>query len=128
MKRKNKYNPLALSLAILITGCAHQYMWVKPGASQSEFHADNYECQREAAMMYPAAIVNQQLPRLAGAGNTLDSDCRAVSYGGTTRMVCKTEVPNQLPDTVLVDANSNNRIQAVNSCLQAIGYRIELAR
>jgi len=38
---------LLVGIAIL-AGCAPQYLWVKPGASQDDFYADSGQCKAQA--------------------------------------------------------------------------------
>jgi hypothetical protein len=46
-------------IAIVITGCAQNITWDKPGASQQEFNQDNYACT-QAAQQYQAPVSTPQ--------------------------------------------------------------------
>src|SRR5277367_2097033 len=36
------------AMLVLITGCSHQALWTKPGATQKDFDADRSDCLRQA--------------------------------------------------------------------------------
>lgn len=130
MKRERLMVALASCLAVLMTGCA-QYQWQKPGATQSEFNRDSYDCQMEAARAYPSAIVVQQLT--AGYTTPATTNCygsgSAYGVGGTvygnSSTNCTT-TPGQVvpPQTYTADANAGNRKQATQACMNARGYEL----
>ena len=35
-------------IAALVTGCAKETVWTKPGLTQTQFRNDNYECTKDA--------------------------------------------------------------------------------
>jgi hypothetical protein len=39
---------IALMCLLLVSSCAPQSVWVKPGASQADFQSDSYSCERDA--------------------------------------------------------------------------------
>lgn len=115
--------------AVAMSGCA-QYQWQKYGATQDDFNRDTYQCQMEAARVYPAAIVTQSLTSgyttaattncyengsAYGAGNTV--------YGSSTTNCTTTPGQQVAPVTYTVDANQNNRRNAANSCMVARDYQ-----
>lgn len=101
------------STAVLV-GCATK--WDKPGASEHEFRSDLYQCQREAAGMYPGSNM-----MATGPGYQMPSQTRCTpTYGGGVNC---TTIPGASAPPTQMDMAPFQRAQAVESCLQARGYR-----
>lgn len=95
--------------AVFLSGCAG---WSKPGATESDFRRDSYQCEMEAARAYPVMIVT------SGGYRTPDNtNCRVV-YG---QVQCQTTPGATLYQTQS-DANLNARTAAHGQCLRARGY------
>ena len=86
---------ISVLVGALLAGCASQERWVKNGATQDDFYRDSYQCQTEAARIYPAA----------------PADSQPISTG-------RYAVLNMAPV-----ASASNRAQAARACLLARGWR-----
>ncbi len=120
----------ALLLALALLGGCAQYQWQKYGATQQDFNRESYECQVEAARLYPAAIVTQQLTSGYTTPSTTNCYGSGSAYGvgstvyGSSSTNCTT-TPGQTvaPVTYTADANTSNRNQATQACMVARGWQ-----
>lgn len=101
----------ALSLAIVLTGCAQ---WHHPTATQADFNRDRYQCDIETAHAYPVAMT----PLTPGYQAPTQVTCMNTGFGMTN---C-TSQPGVAVAPVMQDMNANPRISAFNSCMYARGY------
>src|SRR5471030_376832 len=84
----------------LLAGCATK--WSRPNTTEQEFYQDRFQCEQDAASMYPVAMSQ-------------------TSYGNGTN--CSTTPGVFIPPVKTVqDANGLNRAMAIRSCLQSKGY------
>lgn len=112
---------IALLSISLIFGCA-QYRWEKYGATQQDFSRESYECQAEAARLYPAVFVSEQL--VAGYKTPSTVSCNSTGGFGSTSTTCISNPGRSVQPIVYTsDANESNRDGAKNSCLEARGWR-----
>ena len=110
--------PVSLCV-VLLTGCA--IGWSRPNTTEAEFNQDRYECEQQAAQMYPVVMVQ----RTIGSGYQTSAQTNCTSYGNTTN--CTTTGGNYVPPaTVTEDANSTNRGFAFQSCLNSKGYTYKM--
>lgn len=105
-----------------LPGCA-QYYWKKSGAGQAEFNRDSYECQMEAARVFPTQIVVEQLS--AGFRSPSSTDCITTNAGyGRSASSCTTTPGLVVPPvTNSVDVNSENRARSAMQCLYSRGWQ-----
>ncbi len=107
---------LLFTVTVCCTGCG--LGWTKPGATTEELHRDYYQCEREAAQMYPAWMVQDYRvdPRY-------DIPARMDCDKQGDRVSC-TSMPGfyQPPLFQMRDANVPNRDRVMNACLRARGY------
>lgn len=122
--------PIAIIIVAILGGCA-QYRWQKQGATQQDFDRESYACHVEAAQLYPAAIVSEQLISgyRAPSTTTCYSDRSAVGIGnsvyGSGSTSCITNPGRSVPAvTYTTDANESNRSRAMQACLTARGWRL----
>lgn len=116
---------LLVILVLHLSGCAH-YQWVKDGATQSDFARDSYECQKEAALLYPAQVVTRQLM----SGYTTDATTSCTGSGSTfgnstyNNLNCTTTPGRYIaPVTYEADVNATNRAESAKSCMYARGWQ-----
>lgn len=57
-----------LLFALFLSGCAHDLVWRKHGATGAELRADSYECERDAR------VVSQPRHRWGSASVEVDED------------------------------------------------------
>lgn len=120
---------IALTVSLALGGCA-QYQWQKYGATQNDFNRDGYECQMEAARVFPTQVVTQQIRSGYTTPSTTNCYGSGSAYGrsgytyGTNDMHCTT-TPGQrvAPVTSTFDANADNRNRAAMQCMQARGWQ-----
>ena len=110
--------PLGLCAAIL-SGCA--IGWSRPNTTEAEFNQDRYECQQQAARMYPVMMVQSTVG--VGYQTAAETDC--YTYGANTN--CTTTGGNYVPPaTVTEDANLYSRNTVERSCLNSKGYTFKM--
>ena len=120
MQKILRFALLSLGLcSVLLSGCA--FGWSRPNASEAESNQDRYECQQQAARMYPVVMVQ----RTVGVGYQAPAQTNCYTYGSNTS--CTTiggiYVP---PATETKDANLNSRNTAFSSCMKAKGYTFKM--
>jgi len=54
---------VTLLALLLLTGCTVRYAWERPGVAESERQRDNYECNRDAAMVPPQGAFTALMKR-----------------------------------------------------------------
>jgi hypothetical protein len=106
-----KLDSLAVVVSVVATGCAMG--WTRPNTSAAEFHQDRYQCEREAASMYPVTMT------ASGPGYQAPAQTNCSTYGRQTNC---TTTPGTYTPPPTYDANAIARSSAVSSCLQAKGY------
>lgn len=112
-----------LCVLLLLSGCA-QYRWFKPGATQSDFNVDSYECQVQAAAVYPTHVVSQQItPTYVNPSTT---NCHTTGYVyGRASVHCTTTPGAVVPGVVsTIDVNARNRDQIKKNCMVARGWEL----
>lgn len=101
-----------MAAAALATGCAMG--WTRPSTTEAEFSRDRFECEREAAGMYPA------MPVASGYQAPARTECH--TYGNQTS--CSTTPGTASTSTR--DANAINRNNAQASCMRSRGYTFQV--
>ena len=87
---------------VLLAGCA--VGWTRPNTTEAEFNQDRYECQQQAAQMYPVMMIQ----RTVGVGYQTSARTNCTTYGYNTN--CTTTGGNYVPPaTVIEDANLTGR-------------------
>jgi hypothetical protein len=110
--------PVGLCIVVL-AGCA--IGWSRPNTTEAEFYQDRYQCEQQAAQMYPVAMVQ----RTVGSGYQAPAQTNCYTYGNNTS--CTTTPGTYTPPaTVTEDANSVNRNVAFQSCLNSKGYTFKM--
>jgi uncharacterized lipoprotein len=107
---------LLLSLSAALAGCT-PINWTHPTKTDADFKVDKFECEREAALMYPVQMQTQTY----GGGYQAPSTTSCKEEGNKVDCTIK---PGQYtpPPTSTVDVNSSMRFSAFKSCMQARGY------
>jgi hypothetical protein len=110
--RPATWGPAAACAALLLAGCSSG-QWLRDGASQTDIDRDQFDCEREAARMYPPAITTA--PRYVGP----PSESTKCTKKGDTVDCSTTTAPvfNQVSD-----ANDGRRSRAQESCMRGKGY------
>jgi len=98
-------------LPLILGGCAMG--WSRPKTTEAEFKLDRFECEQQAARMYPVLIAS------IGSGHEAPSPANCSSYAG--HMNC-TATSGSYVAPRQVDVNANARTNEVRSCLQSKGY------
>lgn len=111
---------LLITTALASSGCATG--WTKPGVTQQAANVDQYQCEQEAAKMFPAAMVTITPPTYPVATPPAQTSCINIGGGVTNCMTTPVAKPYPvIPYTQ--DANAGNRSNAIDSCLLARGYQ-----
>lgn len=114
-----------LLLALLVSSCA-TYKWVKPGANESDFNSDRYNCQMDATKSYPP-VYQEQVVYDAYAGLRGKSSCSSnVNQIGNYRTI-DTECNDRNyppPTTQQVDLNTGSRGSFYSSCMNSKGWNL----
>ncbi len=102
----------------MLSGCA-QYRWQKPGMTVNEFERDKYECQSDAANMYPPAFVTTKI----SPDYVTPSTTNCVGSGNMTSC---TTIPGKFVQGTKITSDSNTyaREQSASQCLRARGYEL----
>ncbi|WP_431100900.1 hypothetical protein [Roseateles noduli] len=107
--------PAALCVALLLAGCASPTgQWLRDGASPTDVHRELFDCEREAARMYPPSITST--PAYAGP---VAERTTCTKKGDT--LDCSTTTPQVFSPRV-IDANEGNRYRAEGSCMRGKGF------
>lgn len=102
-----------------LAGCA--VGWDRPNTTNYEYQQDRFECQQQAAQMYPVMMIKREIH----PGYQAPAQTYCTSYGN--QVSCTTTPGTYTPPiTSTEDANSTNRIQALNSCLNSKGYQFKM--
>lgn len=116
-------------LLMQLGGCA-QFVWHKAGASRDDLNRDRYECQMEAAQVFPTIPVNKQLTAGYVGPDRTRCNTTGSAYGASGNVYANsntscTTTQGQVvqPVTYTTDINRNNREDAAISCLRARGYQ-----
>lgn len=96
-----------VGLIVLLASCGGMG-WSNPSKTASEFYGEKYECEQNAARMYPPQNVNAQ--------PTYNINCQNLG-GGSASCTTTTAQVSQY------DINVNNRLIAFSSCMQARGWK-----
>jgi hypothetical protein len=103
----------ALAALVALGGCAMVGQWTRPNTTEPEFYQDRFQCEQQAASMYPTVIASS-----GGSGiGTVQTNC--TTYGSQTN--CTTS-PGITPRPIQYDANAGARTGAINTCLRSKGY------
>ena len=120
MKRLKASLTLAIS-AFVLGGCATTYEHAT--ADQAQFDRDKYQCQQEAASMYPP-VYGQRPPPPQSTSST--TNCRA--EGSSIQCYTRQNPPRQTIGGALAeyaasqDQNEGRRKAAVENCISSKGY------
>jgi len=96
----------------LLAGCATK--WSRPNTTEQEFYQDRFQCEQDAASMYPVAMSQTSY----GNGYQAPTQTNCQTYGNNTN--CSTTPGVFIPPVKTVqDANGLNRAMAIRSCLQS---------
>lgn len=107
-----------------LAGCA-QFAWHHPSKNQNDFNRDKYNCERQAANMYPIHMVQEQSAPPVRAPQSSTTNCDSLGYSircTTTPDSTYSPKGNYIPPPY--DANNNNRRNAISSCMQADGWEL----
>ena len=96
---------------ILLGGCAMG--WTRPNTTQAQFYRDRFQCEQQAANMYPVVMAS------AGPGYQAPARTYCTTYGNQTNCTTTPGVYAPAPQS---DANAIARSGAFSSCLQSRGY------
>lgn len=125
---KITYLIIGIALCQVISGCA-QYQWRKQGSTQLEFNKDNYECQSEAAIIYPTQIVQEQRSSGYTTPSTTNCDGNESTYEsagkayGNSQINCTTKPGKRVQGvTKTTDVNKRNRNESAKQCMYARGW------
>lgn len=112
---------LALLVSVVLLGGCAAAQWNRPETDEAQFNQDRYQCQLDAASMYPVPNASP-----ATTPGPLLTDC--TTYGASTS--CTTRQGPARPDFYAQGQNSGaalgamlGRGAAFNSCLESKGYR-----
>ncbi|MBO9688954.1 hypothetical protein [Roseateles chitosanitabidus] len=103
---------LALLGIVLLSACSSG-RWLRDGTSPTETERDLFDCEREAARMYPPAVVTEQ--RYGGQSS---EKTKCTKKGEV--LDCSTTTTPAYSSTV--DANEDRRLRAQGSCMRGRGY------
>jgi len=125
------FGRLVFCLALgLLSGCA-QNSWQRAGASQADFDADKYVCERDASSIYPVNMVDVKLRDQVYPGVTACTGNGSGNiYGGqisTNSTVRCTTTPERVVPGATVFRRDENLIQRgslISSCLKSRGWRL----
>lgn len=127
---KHTKTAICIIASILATGCAH-YKWEKAGASEIDQRRDQYECDKEAAQIYPPNFVTKQITQgyIAPSTTTCNNTGSARIFGNTVNaqenINCTTRPGQQSQGITRVDdVNGVNRYEASKSCMRARGWNL----
>ena len=97
-------------LPLLLGGCPMG--WSRPTTSEAEFKLDRFQCEQQAASIYPVVIAS------FGSGHEAPSQSNCSSYAGHMN---STATPGAYIPPRQVDVNANARADKVRSCLRSKG-------
>lgn len=112
---KNMRSIIIALAAVAAAGCSSQPTWHGPPEQEAKFRRDVYECQSEAARLYPPNAV-QTAPAVQGSSQT---QCRV----NGKFVNCSTTPGLTYAQPVTMDTNAPLYAQSVQSCMMARGYR-----
>jgi hypothetical protein len=105
-----------LAAALALAGCGHDY-WVKPGASDQDFHTDLAQCEAAAAQALPYEEGTTQF------GNVLARNRASCTQSGVF-LTCSGAGPDLAPPTEIpYDANARKRAEMVAACMAGKGWQ-----
>lgn len=114
-------SPFLLLIACLFSLSGCNVGWERPNTTQHEFVQDRYSCEKEAATLYPAVIVEHTVG--GGQQTPVFTNCSSSRFGNSVDTSCTTTPSSYTPpSTYSSDANSGNRDDAFRSCMNAKGY------
>jgi hypothetical protein len=117
--RSAKLSSVVLLVVFLVTGCARQ-VWIKPGATQSEFQVAKGRCIAAAYSQVPAA------PAVATIGGGYVSPTYTTCSGYGYSATCFTSGGQYTPPArIPYDANAAGRNEVFNGCMYADGWSLE---
>jgi len=122
---KLSYLIFGIAICQFVSGCA-QHQWQRQGSTQLDFNKDNYECQAEAAIIYPTQIVQQQPSTGPSTTNCYGSKTTYGSAGNThddSQTNCTTKTGRRAPGVASTkDVNKHNRNKLAKQCMYARGW------
>lgn len=92
-------------------GCAMG--WTRPNTTEAQFYQDRFQCEQQAAGMYPIMMTS------SGPGYQAPAQTNCTTYGNQTNC---TTTPGTYTPAPQSDANAIARSTAFSSCLQSRGY------
>ena len=96
---------------ILLGGCAMG--WTRPNTTEAQFYQDRFQCEQEAASMYPVAMSS------VGSGYQAPAQTNCTTYGNQTNCTTRPGIYSPPPQ---FDSNAIARSGAFSSCLESRGY------
>ena len=119
---------LLLASAAVLAGCMAPKQWHGGPGGAAQFNQDSYDCQLQAANMYPAAMVQQMTSAgVNAAPPPVQTNCSVIGNQincNSNRVGADASIYNRPPSYMTVDANAGSRDGAVVSCLYARGYEL----
>ena len=108
--------PILVISGLLFQGCAPMG-WQHPIKGQTEFSSNKYECERNAARLYPPIITVEQIA--SGYRTPTQTNCRKIG----NEVQCTTYGGDYIPPVMsTVDVNERNRGSIFDSCMQSLGW------
>lgn len=105
-----------LVLSFALGGCGHDY-WVKPGATDSDFHADIAHCEAVAAQAFPYEEKTTQF------GNVFARNRASCTQSGIF-LTCSGIGPDLAPPMdIPYDANARRRAETAAACMHEKGWQ-----
>ena len=108
--------PIVIIGGFLFQGCTPMG-WQHLVKGQTEFSSDKYQCEGNAARLYPAIITVEQIA--AGYRTPTQTNCRKIG----NEVQCTTYGGDYVPPVMsTVDVNERNRESIFNSCMRSLGW------
>lgn len=108
--------PTIIVAGFLFQGCTPMG-WQNALKGQTEFSSDNYQCEANAARLYPPIITLEQIA--SSYRTPTHTNCRKINK----EMQCTTYGGDYIPPIIsTIDANEQNRNSLFRSCMQSLGW------
>jgi len=103
---------------VFLAGCAAG--WSRPNTTEAEFYQDRFQCEQQAASMYPVVM------RSSGPGVQAPATTNCTTMPGMPARTNCTTTPGTYAPPPQTDVNANARSGAFNSCMNARGYTYKM--
>jgi len=108
--------PTIIIAGFLLQGCAPMG-WQHALKGQREFSSDKYQCEGNAARLYPPIITVEQIA--SGYRTPTQTNCRKIG----NEVQCTTYGGDYIPPVMsTVDFNERNRDSLFDSCMRSLGW------